>query len=233
VILYLFTSLLNTSLWCGAGRGGEDACAVAHRSWAPWYSRAWLWLTRWITRSSAKRSNWTAGNSRAIQASNSQCRNRLTIGSERGLPCGVPFSLGTRLPSLISIGAFNQRSTYIRTHFWSVWSAKAFNVKSQGTGSKKLRVRASAGQSARKVGRRGRKGSGRGARQTRGARRDLHRCCGPSRAPPGEGGDAQAGAAEVLGPAPLSDPCSLSTRALFARLTQDPSRRVQCPPSRP
>ena len=32
--------------------------------------------------------------------------------------------------------AFSQRSTYSRTHFWSVWHATAFNARSQDTESK-------------------------------------------------------------------------------------------------
>src|SRR6266568_1672512 len=59
------------------------------------------------------------------------------MSGEIGPPCGVPFTLWTRLPSGISIGAFSHRSTYSRTHFWSVWRATALSIRSHGTVSKK------------------------------------------------------------------------------------------------
>lgn len=47
----------------------------------------------------------------------------LAINGEFGLPCGVPLTLWTSVPSDICIGAFSQRSTYSTIHFWSVWCA--------------------------------------------------------------------------------------------------------------
>lgn len=52
----------------------------------------------------------------------------------------MPLTLGTRVPSDFCIGAFSQRSTYITTHFWSVWCATAFSMRSHGTDSKKARM---------------------------------------------------------------------------------------------
>src|SRR5664280_1876859 len=82
--------------------------------------RAWRSVTQWTTTSSANLSNWTPGYSRVIQASKPWCRKMLAINGETGPPCGVPFTRATMVPSGISIGAFNQRATYSRTHFWSV-----------------------------------------------------------------------------------------------------------------
>ena len=66
---------------------------------------------------------------------------------EIGLPCGVPLTLGARVPSGLRIGAFTQRSTYSTTHCWSVWCATAFSVRSHGTESKKARMSRSSTQS--------------------------------------------------------------------------------------
>src|SRR5450756_1061838 len=99
--------------------------------------RAWRSVTQWTTTSSANLSNWTPGYSRVIQASKPWCRKMLAINGETGPPCGVPFTRATMVPSGISIGAFNQRATYSRTHFWSVWRSRALSIRSHGTESKK------------------------------------------------------------------------------------------------
>ena len=47
--------------------------------------------------------------------------NKLASNGEIGEPCGVPFSLGTMVPSGICIGAFSHREIYSRTHRSLVW----------------------------------------------------------------------------------------------------------------
>ena len=43
------------------------------------------------------------------------------FGQDPRVPCGVPFSLGTMVPSGICIGAFSHREMYSRTHRSLVW----------------------------------------------------------------------------------------------------------------
>jgi len=47
--------------------------------------------------------------------------NKLASNGEIGEPCGVPFSLGTMVPSGICTGAFSHREIYSRTHRSLVW----------------------------------------------------------------------------------------------------------------
>src|SRR5450759_1341881 len=73
----------------------------------------------------------------------------LAINGEIGPPCGVPFTRATMVPLGISIGACNHRSTYSRTHFWSVWRSTALSIRSHGTESKKALTSRSTIQSFR------------------------------------------------------------------------------------